>query len=65
MDTLNENTRTLLNDIDTKVSILLEELEDNYNIYDEDNYELGELKENLETIKSQITGIQEEQGWLD
>lgn len=64
MDILEPKVRTLLNDIDELATNLSEELEDNYNIYDEDNHELGELKENLETIKSLITNIQEKQGWI-
>ena len=62
MDTIQSDTRKILNDLDTQASNLIQDLEDNYDL--DNNSELEQLHEQLNDLQSLITNIQEAQGWI-
>ena len=64
MSPLNEHTRKLINDLDEKLNELKEDLEDNYDL-DNDNNLLDQTREDLDYLMHRMTQIQEAQGWLD
>ena len=63
METLNEHTRKLINELDDKLNGLKEDLEDNYDIYED--HQLTLLSSEINYLQDRISTIQEEQGWLD
>ena len=63
METPTKEIRTELSELDQKASTLLENLSNEISNF-EDESQIEELIETLNELQSQITSIQEKQGWI-
>ena len=63
METPTKEIRTEISELDQKASTLLENLSNEISNF-EDESQIEELIETLNELQSQITSIQEKQGWI-
>ena len=63
METPTKKIRTELSELDQKAGTLLENLSNEISNF-EDESQIEELIETLNELQSQITSIQEKQGWI-